>query len=80
MKKIIIEKYIQDKLDETLAVPVAFISILNTILPNAAFAELKQHGFDFQQLANASKLNEPYLSEAFVSEKGIAKKIVLRLS
>lgn len=80
MKKIIVEKYIQDTLDETLTVPVAFIGILNTILPDAAFASLKQSGFDFQQIVTASKQNQPYFTETFVNEQGINKKIVLRLS
>lgn len=79
MKKLIIEKFIQNRLDETFVVPVAFITILNTILPNSAFTSLKQNGFDFQKIIAASKQNEPYLSEMIVEEKGIAKKVMIKL-
>ncbi|WP_126467935.1 hypothetical protein [Pragia fontium] len=79
MRKLKVEKYIHDKLDESFMVPVAFIQFLNIAAPNAALSELKQVGFDFQQIITASKQNEPYQTSVEVEEKGIMKRIDISL-
>ncbi|WP_392551554.1 hypothetical protein RHO13_01370 [Orbus wheelerorum] len=80
MKKLIIKKFIHNELNESFTVPIAFINILNTILPNSALASLIQHGFDLKQITDASKQNLPYINQANVVEKGIEKKIIIQLS
>ncbi|QIQ22197.1 DUF2868 domain-containing protein [Zophobihabitans entericus] len=79
MKKFKIEKYINQELDETYTIPVAFISILTTILPASAIESLTQAGFDFKTLIEASKQDLAYQSSAMVEEKGISKKIIITL-
>lgn len=79
MKKLTIEKYIQGKLDESFTVPIAFISMLNTILPKAAMDSLNQYGFDLQNMIAASKDRSPYHSTVKVEEKGILKTIEIHL-
>lgn len=79
MKKLTIEKYIQGKLDESFTVPIAFISMLNTILPKAAIDSLNQYGFDIQNMITASKDHSPYHNRVEVEEKGILKTVEISL-
>ncbi|WP_434778708.1 hypothetical protein [Neisseria sp. Ec49-e6-T10] len=79
MKKIKVEKYINNELDETLTIPVAFINILTSILPKSAIEELNQAGLDFQSMIQASKQGQNYHASTQVTEKGISKQIVLTL-
>lgn len=79
MKKFELKKYSDNQLDETHTIPVAFVSILTTILPTSAMDALKESGFDFQTLIEASKQGQSYHSSTMVSEKGVMKKIVIDL-
>lgn len=79
MKKIKIEKYIQDTLDESFTVPVAFIRILTSLLPHSALVALHDNGFDLDNIIMASKQDKPYQAEASIEEKGVMKRIVITL-
>lgn len=80
MKKIIVDKFIKDTLDESFTIPVAFIRMLCTILPNSALSALQEKGFNLDDIITASQQDKPYQVEMHVNEKGIDKKIIIRLA
>lgn len=80
MKALRIKKYIADSLDEEIIVPVVFISMLTSILPNQAVASLRNFGFDFEEIINAAKSEQSYKAEAVIDEKGVTKRVELSIS
>lgn len=79
MKMFKLDKYNDDKLDESYTIPVAFIRLLTSILPSIAMKELNQVGFNFDALIEASKQNEKYHETFVVEEKSVQKRIEVYL-
>lgn len=79
MKTFKIEKYLNDTLDETYTLPVAFISMLTAILPSSAVESLNHSGFKFDELLEANKQGVEYHSSVMVEENGITKRIEIYL-
>lgn len=79
MKKLKIEKYIHNQLDESFTVPLGFIRILNMLLPRSAIESLAQKGLGLEKIVLANKLNEPYQTSIEVKEKGITKTVSMTL-
>lgn len=77
MKKLKVDKYINDQLDESFTVPLAFIHILNSLLPDSAMKSLQKNGLALNEIIEASKQKQHYQAETMVEEKGINKKIVI---
>lgn len=80
MKTLRIKKYIGDRLDEEITVPVVFISMLSGILPNQAVVSLKNAGFDFEEIINVAKNKQSYKAEADIDEKDVTKRVELSIS
>lgn len=80
MKALRIKKYIADSLDEEIIVPVVFISMLTSMLPNQAVVSLRNFGFDFEEIINVAKSEQSYKAEAVIDEKGVTKRVELSIS
>ena len=79
MKKLKIEKYIHNQLDESFTVPLGFIRILNALLPGAAIESLNQKGLGLEKIVLANSLNQPYQTSVEVEEKGTMKTVSITL-
>lgn len=79
MKKLKIEKFINDQIDESFTVPLAFINVLKILLPNSAINVLSNKGLEFEKIVEASKQNQPYQSSMDIVEKDVMKKVTITL-
>jgi len=79
MKTIKIQKYINEKHEKTLSVPVVLVDALSFILPQAGVSELQKHGIDLPALEQARRTNTPYTKTIEVKEGGVPKKLIISL-
>lgn len=77
MKKLKVEKYVNDQLDESFMVPLGLIRGLKAILPQSAINALQENQLDFKQIILASDRNKPYQTSLTCDEGGVMKRIVL---
>ena len=79
MKTIKIEKYVGEKHEKTVTVPVILIDALALILPQSGISELQKHGIDLPALELAVRNSTPYSMTTELTEGSVLKKIVISL-
>lgn len=79
MKTIKIQKYVNEKHEKTINVPVILVDALAFILPQSGISELQKHGIDLPALEYAVRNNTPYSKTTELTEGRDLKKIVISL-
>lgn len=79
MKKISVTKITCDGKLNCFSVPLPFISLLNTFLPQSALFDLEERGFSLIKFIDAAKRDETYCVNLSVTEHGQQVTVKLAL-
>ena len=75
-----IEKYINEKREQSLHFPNLVVWMARRLLPNAAQTELAAKGISLPAIDEARKNGQSYQAELTILERGIEKRVIVTLT
>lgn len=75
-----IEKYINEKREQSLRFPNLVVWMARRLLPNAAQTELAAKGISLPAIDEARKNGQSYQTELTILERGIEKRVIVTLT
>ena len=79
MKKLIIDKFINNVHQERITVPPFVVEILSILLPERGKQSLIERGFDLQEIITAGQNKQTFRTHMDVIEHDVFKKIVVSI-